>query len=175
MAVTRKQKEVTLQELKDSFKKAKTVVFSQYTGTNVKNMKDLRKKLRAQNVEFKVARKTLMKLAAKEIGFDNIPTEMMSGPIGLAFGMGDEIAPAKVVFEFGKIAETVKIAGAIFEGKLITAAEAKAIATLPGREVLLAKLVGSMKSPISGFYGVLHGLLRSFVYTLGEVQKKKPA
>ena len=175
MAVTRKQKEVMLKDLNDSFKKAKTIVFSQYTGTNVKNMRMLRKKLREQNVDFKVARKTLMKLAAKEIGCDDIPTEMMVGPIGLSFGIGDEIAPAKVVFEFGKTVETVKIAGAIFEGKLITAAEANAIATLPGREVLLARLVGAMKSPISGFYGVLHGLLRSFVCVLSEVQKKKPA
>ncbi|MBI2638277.1 50S ribosomal protein L10 [Candidatus Peregrinibacteria bacterium] len=175
MPVTRKQKEETLAKLVDSFKKAKSVVFSQYQGTNVKGMRELRKKLREKKVAFKVAKKTLMTLAAKQIGFDQIPVDFMQGPIGLAFGMEDEIAPAKVLHEFGKDHETVKIVGAIFEGKLMPAADARVIAALPGREVLLAKLLGSMKAPIAGFHAVLHGLLRNFVYALAEVQKKKPA
>ena len=170
MSVTRQQKEQVLAELISGFEKAKTVVFSQYQGTNVKNMRELRKRLHGANVDFRVAKKTLMLLAAKKVGFDNIPDAFMQGPIGLAFGMGDQIAPAKIIHEFGKVAETVKIAGAIFEGKLLNASEAAVIAVLPSREVLLTKLLGSMKAPISGFYGVLHGLLRSFVYTLGEVQ-----
>ena len=61
------------------------------------------------------------------------------------------------------------------EGKFVNGAEAKMLASLPGREALLAQLVGTMKAPISGFYNALHGLLRNFVYVLGEVQKKKPA
>lgn len=175
MPATRKQKEETLKSLKESFKKAKTVVFSQYKGTTVKDMRSLRRKLRENSVEFRVAKKTLMKLAAKEVGFDDIPAEVLEGPIGLAFGMKDEIAPAKVIYEFGKTNEHVKLTGAIFEGKLIGAADAKVIAMLPGREVLLAKLVGCMKSPIAGFHGILHALLRNFVYALSEVQKKKTA
>lgn len=175
MPVTRQKKEQVLAELIKSFEKAKTVVFSQYQGTNVKNMRELRRKLREGNVSFKVARKTLMTLAAKKVGFDEVPADFMKGPIGLAFGMGDAIAPAKIVNDFGKTVGTVKIVGAIFEGKLINAAEAKVIALLPSKEVLLAKLLGSMKAPISGFYSILHGLLRGFVYTLSEVQRKKPA
>lgn len=175
MPVTRQKKEQVLAELVKNFKGAKTVVFSQYQGTNVKNMRALRKKLREKNVSFKVARKTLMTIAAKKVGFDQIPDEFMKGPIGLAFGMGDEIAPARIINDFGKSVETVRIVGAVFEGKLINAAEAKTIAMLPTKEVLLAKLLGSMKAPISGFYSVLHGLLRNFVYALSEIQKKKPA
>lgn len=175
MPVTRKQKEEILADLTESFKQAKSVVFSQYQGTNVKNMRELRKRLKQQKVNFKVARKTLMTLAARKVGFEQIPDEMMQGPIGLAFSMGDEIAPAKVLHEFGKTADTVKIVGAIFEGKFIDAAAAKTLALLPSREVLLARLVGSMKSPIAGFHAVLHGLLRNFVYALAEIQKKKPA
>lgn len=175
MPATRKQKEETLAKLVDSFKQAKSVVFSQYQGTNVKNMRVLRKKLLEKKASFKVAKKTLMTLAAKQIGFDQIPEDFMKGPIGLAFAMDDAIAPAKIIYDFGKDHETVKIVGAIFEGKLMPGAEARAIATLPAREVLLARLVGSMKSPISGFHAVLHGLLRNFVYALSEIQKKKPA
>lgn len=175
MPVTRKQKQETLASLINSFKEAKTVVFAQYQGTNVKDIKLLRKKLREQKVGFKVARKTLMKLAAKERGFAEIPADFLQGPIGLAFGMGDEIAPAKTLHEFGKDHETIKMTGAIFEGKLIGAAEIKAIASLPAKEALLSSLVSLLKSPISGFHGVLHALLRNFVYVMSEVQKKKPA
>jgi len=175
MAVTRKQKEEVLKDLIKNFENAKSVVFSQYQGTNVKNMRELRKRLRGAKVNFKVAKKTLMTLAAKKIGFEQIPDSMMQGPIGLAFSLEDSIAPAKIIHEFGKTAETVKIVGAIFEGKLIEAAEAKAIASLPAREVLLAKLIGCLQAPIAGFHGVLHALLRNFVFALSEIQKKKPA
>ncbi len=173
MPVTRKQKEETLAELTKFFEGAKSVVFSQYQGTNVKNMRELRKRLTEKKVKFKVARKTLISLAAKKMGFDEIPAGFMEGPIGLAFGMEDEMAPAKIVYEFGKVAETIKIVGAIFDKKLVTAADAKALAALPGKEVLIAKLVWLLKSPIAGFHGVLHSVLRSFVYGLGQVQKKK--
>lgn len=175
MAVTKKQKEQTLAELIDAFKKAKSVVFSQYQGTNVKNIKALRRKLREQKVDFKVARKTLMKIAAKKVGFEEIPEAFLQGPIGLAFAMEDDIAPAKVINDFGKTCETVKIAGAIFEGKMMSAADAKAIAGLPSKKELLAQFVGMCQAPIAGFHAVLHGLMRNFVYALAEVQKKKPS
>jgi large subunit ribosomal protein L10 len=173
MPVTKQQKKDILADLEKSFEGAKSVVFSQYQGTKVKDMRELRKKLRAENVMFKVARKTLMEIAAKKIGFNEIPSSFMQGPIGLAFGMKDEVAPARIVHEFAKTHETVKLVGAIFEGKLYAEAEAKAIASLPGREVLLAKLMGSMKAPISGFYSVLHGVLSGFVRTLDGYSKKK--
>lgn len=174
MPVTRKQKEASVEQLTEQFKKAKTIVFSQYQGTNVKNMRSLRKKLFDSKVELEVARKTLMRIAAKNAGFQEIPDEMMQGPIALAISSGDQIAPAKILFEAGKDTETIKIVGALFEGKYISALEAQAIASLPSREVLLGKLVGVMKSPISGFHGVLYSLLRGFVYTLSEIQKKMP-
>lgn len=175
MAITKQKKEQVLAELTDAFKKAKSIVFSQYKGTNVKNMRGLRKRMFEKQVKFKVAKKTLIKMAAEKAGYKEIPAEFMGGQIGLAFGMGDEIAPAKILYEFGKDAETIKIVGAIFEGKLIPEADAKILAKIPGREILLAQLTGLMMSPVAGFYNVLHSLLRNFVYALAEVQKKKPA
>lgn len=172
MAVTKQQKQAILKELVESFKSAKSVVFSQYQGTNVKNMRMLRKKLTEQKVDFTVARKTLIRLAAKEAGFGDIPEGYLDGPIGVAFANGDAVAPSKIIHDFNKETETVKIVGAIFEGAFMNAKDATVIASLPSREVLLGRLVGVMKSPISGFHGVLHGLLRNFVYTLSEVAKK---
>ncbi|MBP9718288.1 50S ribosomal protein L10 [Candidatus Gracilibacteria bacterium] len=175
MAITKDQKKQMLAELIESFKNASSVVFSQYQGSNVKSMRTLRKKLREQGVMYKVARKTLVELAAKEVGFSELPASFLEGAIGIAFGAKDSVAPAKVLYEVGKEVESIKIVGAIFEGKTMSAADAKAIATLPSRDVLLARLVGSMKSPISGFHGVLHGVLRGFVLALSEVQKKRAA
>lgn len=175
MPITKAQKKQMLAELVESFKGAKSVVFSQYQGTNVKNMRTLRKKLREQGVMYNVARKTLVEIAAKEVGIGELPAGFLEGAIGIAFATKDSVAPAKVLHEVGKEVETIKIVGAWFEGKCISAAETKAIATLPSREVLLARLVGSMKSPISGFHGVLHGLLSNFVRAVSEVQKKRAA
>lgn len=173
MAITKQKKQQVLTELTDAFQKARSVVFSQYKGTNVKNMRSLRKRLFEKQVKFKVAKKTLIVMAAEKAGYKEIPAEFMNDQIGLAFGMGDEIAPAKILYEFGRDAETVKIVGAIFEGKLISEADAKVLAKIPGREILLAQLVSLMMSPVAGFHAVLHSLMGNFVYALAEIQKKK--
>lgn len=172
MAITRKQKEEILADIIEYFKEAKSVVFSQYKGATVKDMRTLRKQLHDKEVRFKVAKKTLIALAASQAGLAQLPEEFLTGPIGVAFSMQDEMAPAKIIYTFGKDHESIKITGAIFEGKLISAAEAKELAILPGKDVLLAKLVGLMKSPIAGFHNVLHSLLRNFVYVVNEVSKK---
>lgn len=175
MAITRKQKEAILAELKKYFERAKSVVFSHYKGVAVKDMRTLRKKLHEQEVHLQVAKKTLITRACKEAGFDQIPEGFMHGPIALAFGMEDQIVPAKLIHEFGKANESVKITGALFEGKFISASEAQTIAMLPSREVLLAKLVGLLNSSIVGFHSVIHSLLRNFVCVVSGVAKKKPA
>lgn len=173
MAITRKQKEVILAELKKYFEGAKTIVFSHYKGVLVKDMRTLRKKLHEQKVHLQIAKKTLITRASKEAGFDSIPETFMDGPIALAFGMEDEIAPAKIIHEFGKEHSTVKITGALFERKFISVSEAQVIATLPSREVLLAEFVSLLKSPIARFHSVLHSLLRNFVYVMSQVHYKK--
>ena len=169
MAITRKKKEEIIEQLVNNFKKAKSVVFSQYKGTNVKDMHELRKNLRLKKVLFKIAKKTLVNIAAKKAGLAEIPGSLIPGPIGLAFGMEEEIAPAKILHEFGRTHETIKVVGAIFEGKLREAAEAQAIAALPGKEILLGQLVGLLKSPIVEFHAILHALLRNFVYVLKSI------
>ncbi|PIQ77211.1 50S ribosomal protein L10 [Candidatus Peregrinibacteria bacterium CG11_big_fil_rev_8_21_14_0_20_46_8] len=172
MAITRQKKEQILSELIDSFKNAKSVVFSHYKGTSVKDIGELRNKLRSEQVEFKVAKKTLIQRAAKEAGMEEIPAGSMDGPIGLAIAMGDEIAPARIIHDFGKDHETVAITGAWFESKMMNAADAKTLATLPTREQLLGQLVGLMMSPVAGFHGVLNNVLTGFVRVCSELEKK---
>lgn len=175
MAVTRAKKEEVLKNLSDKFGKAKAIYFSDYRGLTVKEVGQLRKQLREHGVDYYVAKKTLMYLSAKNANMPEIPKDIMDGPVGAAFGYDDVVVPVKTIHTFAKGAEKLNILGGFVDGKYITKAEAMELAELPSREELLAKLVGSMNSPISGFHGVLHGLLRNFVGTLQAVSEKKGA
>lgn len=175
MAVSKAKKAEVLKELNDKFSRAKAVYFSGYRGIEVKKMTDLRKKMFASGVDYMVAKRTLIKLAAKNNNFGDVPDNIMDGPVAAVFSYDDVIKPAKLLFQFSKEAEKLELLGGYVDGKFITRAEAKVLAMLPSREELLAKLVGSMKSPITGFHGVLSGVMRKFVYALSAVRDKKTA
>jgi large subunit ribosomal protein L10 len=175
MAVSKAKKEEVIAELTDLFKNSKSVVFSDYQGISVKDVQTLRRNLRDNDSTFKVAKKTLIKLAAKDAGFDEIPEEALEGQVGVAFSMSDEIAAAKTLYDFSKTNDAVKLLSAFMEGKTLSKEETLELAKIPGKDELLAKLVGSMKSPISGFHGVLYSLLRSFVGVVDAYKDSKPA
>ena len=172
MALTKEQKNDILKDLIEQMKSAKSVVFADYQGLSVKDMKDLRGKLREKGVQFKVAKKTLMKIAAKDSGLE-LPDEALEGPVGAAFSMEDEVAAAKTLHNFGKENENLKLRGAIFEGRVLSIKETKELALIPGKEELYGKLVYLLKSPISGFHGVLNNTLAGFVRTLDAVREKQ--
>ncbi len=175
MAVTKEKKAEVLKDLNDKFKRAKAVYFSGYRGITVKKMVALRKKLHKEGVDYAVAKKTLYKIAIKNNNLPEMPDEVMDGPVAAAFGYDDVVIPVKLLHEFTKEAEQLEILGGMVEGKYISKAQAKELAMLPSKVQLLAKLVGSMKAPISGFHGVLAGVLRKLVYALAAVRDKKPA
>lgn len=173
MAKSRQQKEETLAKLEKQFEGAKSVVFAQYRGLSVKDMTELRKKLRANDIELHVAKKTLIKLAAKNKGLKEIPEEALDGPVAAAFSMKDEILGAKTLYEFSKTHDVVKLIGAIMEGALLSKEKTLELAKLPSKEELIAKLMGSLKAPISGFYGVLHNVLSGFVRAVNAIKEQK--
>lgn len=173
MPLTREQKEEILKKMTEQMKDAKAVVFADYQGLSVEDMKDLRRKLREKGVDFKVAKKTLMKLATKEAGFGELSDEVVEGPVGAAFSMEDEIAAAKIIHLFGKENKNLKLRGAIFEGRVLSIEETKELALLPGKEELLAKFIYIIKSPLSGFHGVLNNTISGFVRVLNAVKEKQ--
>ncbi len=175
MAITKEKKEKIVSELTDLFKNSKSVVFSDYKGISVKEIQDLRRKLTENESNFKVAKKTLIQRAAKDAGFPEIPEEALEGQVGVAFSMGDEIAAAKTLYDFSKSNDAIKLLSAFMEGETLTKEQTLELAKIPGKEELLAKMVGSMKSPISGFHGVLYSLLRSFVGVVDAYRESKPA
>ncbi|MBT5346409.1 50S ribosomal protein L10 [bacterium] len=173
MAVSKNRKQQQLEALIEKFQNAKSIFFSEYTGISVKGFSKVRDTLRESNVECKVAKKTLIKLAAEQIGIKEIPTEALEGPIAVILSNEDEIVGAKLISNLKKEHETLELTGGIFDGEAFGQEKAKAYAAIPAKEELLAKLVGSMKAPITGFHGVTHGVMRQFVGTLQAIVDKE--
>jgi large subunit ribosomal protein L10 len=159
MAKNRQQKEVTKQQLTDAFKSAKSVVFADYQGLKVPQADDLRKKARAANVQYIVAKKTLISLAAKDAGF-NLDARKFPGMLGAAFGSEDEVAPAKVLGDAMK-GSTLKLVGGIFEGLVVDAVKVNALSKLPSKQQLLGQVVGTMYAPVSAFVRALNAIKES--------------
>ena len=173
MAISKSKKNDILQELQQSFKEAKSVMFSKYSGISVSGFSKVRTALREQNVECRVAKKTLIKLAAKELGVEQLPEGSLEGPIAVIFSYEDELSGAKLIDKMSKDYSQLELTGGIMEGAAFGPAEAKAYAAIPSKEELYAKLLGSMRAPISGFHGVLHGTMRQFVGTLQAIADKE--
>lgn len=175
MAVTRAQKAEALTKLTSEFSKAKSVVFADYKGLTVAQATQLRRELRAAKVDYVVAKKTLIQKAATDTGMKEIPQEMMAGAVAVAFGMGDQIAPARIMHAFGKKNSTLPLLGAYLDGTYYDKVSVKALAILPSREELLAKLMGTLNASMQGMVSVLNGPLRGFLQVLNGLKDKKPA
>ncbi len=176
MAVTAKKQQLVA-ELKEKLTTAKGAVLTSYKGLTVAQDTELRRALREAGVSYHVVKNTMTRIAAKEAGLDEL-AEHLEGTTALAVSAEDAVAPAKVICEFikkNKLDETevLTIKAGLVDGKVIDLAEIKALASLPSREVLIAKLLGSMQAPISGTVNVLQGVIRNAVYVLEAVRKQK--
>ncbi|MDP2812712.1 MAG: 50S ribosomal protein L10 [bacterium] len=172
MPKTKDQKEQILKSLKDKLAISKSVVFSSDKGLDVKTIERLRNELKGNGAEYMVAKKTLLKLATKELG-ESDDLENLDGSVALTFSYEDEVAGARILNKYAKENENLKLGGGILENKVILAEMVNRLAQLPTRAVLLAKLVGSLNSPISGMVGVLSGNLRNLVGVLNAIKEKK--
>jgi large subunit ribosomal protein L10 len=173
MAITKEQKEQILKDLIEDFKNAKTIVFADCKGLTVKEFENLRKLLRDKGVGCRVAKKTLMNLAAKEAGVPGVDTKVLEGSIVAMFSFEDEIDGARIAYNFSKDHEVFTIRGGVAEGAAHDERYIVSLAQLPTKEELVAKLVGSMKSPISGMHGVLNGVIRGFYQVVKSIQEKQ--
>lgn len=168
--LSRQQKQQIIEQLSEKLKAVKSAIFVDYKGLKVSELKDLRKKLKPLESELKVVKKTLIDLAIKKAGFENISSKNLVGQIGLALGYKDEVSAAKTLHNFSKKNENLKILGAILEGKFLEQNEAIALAKVPTREQSLAQLIGTIKAPISGLALVLSGNMRKLVFVLSQIK-----
>ena len=175
MAITKEQKNEILKDLIDKFSRSKAVVFADYRGLDVASVSELRGQLREGGAEAKVAKKTLMRLAAEDQKITDIPKEILDGPVAATFSYEDELAGLKILFKFSKENENLKLLGGVIDGKIIGKEEILQLAKLPGRDELLAKMIGSMNAPVSGFVGVLSNLVGGMVRVLDAYKNTLPA
>lgn len=165
-------KKQVVAEIKTRFENAQSAVFYDYRGLTVAEVTELRNQCRKAGVEYVVLKNTMIELAAKELGIEGLD-EHLKGPTAVAFGMSDAVAPAKILKEFVEKSKKTTIKCGIVDGKYIDVEGVKALAELPPKEVLIAKMMGSLNAPITGFVGVLSATLRSLVYAIDAVRKQK--
>lgn len=175
MAISREAKEAAVTQLTEDLGRLKLAVLTDYRGLTVAEVEDLRAKLRSEGMTYRVTKNTLLRLAvAGNSAMKDIKPESFTGPMALAMGFDDEVAPARVVFQWAKDHEALEIVGALTgEGELLDAAQVKALASLPSREQLLAQVVGTIAAPLSGFVGVMSANVRGIVQVLNAIKDVK--
>jgi large subunit ribosomal protein L10 len=175
MAITREAKEQAVGKLTDELGRIKLAVMTDYRGLTVSEVEELRAALRAEGISYRVTKNTLLRLAASQSdALKAIDPAAFKGPMALAMGFDDEVAPARVIFQYAKDHEALEIVGAITgDGQVLSAAEVKALATLPTRDQLIAQVVGTIAAPLTGFVGVMSGNVRSIVNVLNALSEAK--
>lgn len=174
MPKSKEQKKDILKDLNDKIKKSKSVVFATFDGLGVKENEELRQNLKNENGEYYVSKKTLLDLAFKNEKIADLDIKSFPGKVATIFAYEDQVSPVKAVFNFKKTNEgKIAFVGGILDGRFIDKEEVDNLATLPSREELYAKLVGSINAPVSGFVHVLAGNLRGLVTALQAIADKK--
>ena len=147
------------EDLKQRFGEATIAVATGYQGLSADVMTSFRRHLREVGVEYLVVKNNLAVRASQEIGKERIP-EILEGPTGIAFGMGDVVAVAKAVNDFiSNNRLPVSIHGAVMGSDILTSEEVRTLANLPPKEELVGKMLGQMKAPMSGLVNVLNGVV----------------
>lgn len=167
-----KAKEAVVSEIKEKVERAQSIVFLNYRGLNVEEATELRNKFRDAEVEYKVYKNTMMRLAFKELGYDGLD-EILKGPSAIAMGMADPASAAKIATEYAKDHAELEIKSGIVDGKILSIPEVDALAKLPSKEVLIAQVLGGLNAPIQGLANVLNGTIRSLAIVLNAIGEKK--
>ncbi len=162
----RPEKVAVVEELADRLSRATMAVLAAYRGLTVGQLADLRRQLRPQNVELRIAKNTLARLAARQTGREAL-LPALEGPTAFVFSFGDPAAMAKTLTDTIRAQRLdMRIKSALYGEQLLPATDVARMAELPNRETLIAQVVGTMQSPISSFVGVLAGTLQSLVGVL---------
>ena len=165
-------KRETVAQLREELANARTMIVSEYRGLSVKELAEIRRSLRKQDVSYRVVKNRLMRIAAADSVGEAL-SPLLVGPTAIAFG-NDEAGTAKAVIDATRpYSKIVRITGGVLGGRAIDAESVTRLATLPSREVLLAKLAGGMQAPVATLAGLLAAPLRNLGYALAQVAEQK--
>jgi large subunit ribosomal protein L10 len=165
------EKKQAVNELAQKLERSNIVITTNYIGLTVAEMTELRRKLRHEEIEYRVIKNTLAHFAAEQAGKGNL-NSIIEGPTAIAFGYGDETAPAKALLDYIRSAKSeLKIRGALMNERVLSTSEVATLATLPPKEVLIAKLLSGMQGSIFALVNVLNANIAGFTNLL--VARKK--
>lgn len=168
----KKEKVEIVESLTEKIKENNGMILTEYQGLTVAEISDLRAKLRPLKCEYKVIKNTLTRRAMESAGLSEF-SKYLEGPTAIAIENGDPVGAAKVLLDFSKEHAKLKLKAGMLGKKILSQQEVRALASLPSREVLIAKTVGALKAPLYGLVNVLQGTIRNFVYTLEAINKQK--
>lgn len=168
----KRSKAETVEALRKTIGAQKGAVVAEFAGLTVAEMTSLRKKLRDVKAEFKVVKNTMIRLAAKDSDFGKLE-EFFSGPTAVAVTYGDPVSLAKAMKEFAAGSPKVRLKAGFFEGRVLGARDVEAMADVPPREVLLARLAGGLAAPVTRLAQALSGPQRKLAYALHSIHEKQ--
>ena len=171
---TKAFKSEKIDAIKSKIEKAQVALITEYKGYTVEEITNLRRELQQQGGDYMVTKNTLTKVAIKGTEYEAM-ADLMKGPIAIAFGFEDQVSPAKVVSKFIKDSKKGEILGAVLEGNLLSASDAKALANLPSKEELYAKMLGSINSPATGLTLGINGIMAALTGAVAAVRDQKVA
>lgn len=165
MEKPRPEKVAVVAEVRERFEQADAALLAEYRGLNVKALADLRRQLRPVGGECKIYKNTLARFAAEEVGGSEL-TALLTGPTAITFVQGDAAAVAKTLRDYARTNPHLVLKGGLLGNKVLSAADVGALAELPSREVVLARLAGALQAPLAKMAGLLAALPRNFAYGL---------
>lgn len=170
--MNRKEKEKNVELMTDRLKKSKTVIFTDFQKLKVSEMTELRSKLRKSSALLKVIKNRLARRVLEKEGLKEIE-KYVDGPTAMATSEADPASVAKVLVEFAKEHEFLKVRGGLIEGKTLEYAQINELAKLPSREVLIAKVLGSMNAPATNLVYVLSAIPQKLARAINAIKEKK--
>ena len=173
MVTLNKKKEIVA-VLVEKFRNASSFYLIDFKGMTVENSIHFRRELKKQDIQYQVAKNTLIKRALTELGkAEIVPDDKFFGPTGVIFCSNNPVAPAKIIKEVSEKTEIPKLKAAVLEGQFYDGSQLKLIASLPTKPDIIAGILGSLDAPISGIVGSINAVLRDVAYLVEEVAKKK--
>ncbi len=168
----RTEKQQLIETFQDKFSRAKAVILTEYRGLDTSAMSELRKRLRQESVEYRVVKNTLMLKACE--GTDMaVLKDHFSGPNAVALSYDDPVAPAKILAEFSRKHNALKLKAGMVDGQALDQAGIEHLSRLPSREVLLSQLLSVFNGPITSFIRVLSGVPRNLLGVLQAIRDQK--
>jgi large subunit ribosomal protein L10 len=162
----------TVNYVKEKLSRSKSIVITDYRGLTVAEMTDLRARLRNEGVEYKIVKNRLAKIALRDSGL-NTMDEYLKGTTAIAFGVNDPVSPAKVLSAYAKDNDKLKLVAGLMDDRVLDLKSLQELATLPSREVLLSRMLGSLTSPIQKVAYGLNQTVARVAYAFDAVGRKK--